>query len=63
MLTKYDVPMPPMGEAVDVVRSAYDQIEAGALEVLADERSHTVRQTLALPLGEAYPELEQLGLL
>jgi NAD(P)-dependent dehydrogenase (short-subunit alcohol dehydrogenase family) len=61
MLTKYDVPLPPMGEAVDVVRSAYDQIEAGALEVLADERSRTVRQTLALPIEQAYPELEALG--
>jgi NAD(P)-dependent dehydrogenase (short-subunit alcohol dehydrogenase family) len=62
MLMQYDVPLPPMGEAVDVVRSTYDQIEAGALEVLADERSHAVRQTLALPIEQAYPELGDLGL-
>lgn len=63
MLTRYDVPLPPMGEPADVVRSAYDQIEAGALEVLADERSATVRQSLALPLDQTYPELRGLGLL
>lgn len=62
MLTRYDVPLPPMGEPADVVRQTYDQIEAGALEVLADDRSVAVRRTLALPLDEAYPELVDLGL-
>ena len=62
MLTRYDVPLPPMGDPADVVRRTYDQIEAGALEVLADDRSVAVRRTLALPLDEAYPELVDLGL-
>lgn len=62
MMTKQTVALPPMGEPDDVVRSAYDQIEAGALEVLADERSRAVRAGLALPIETAYPELERFGL-
>ncbi|QWS34971.1 SDR family oxidoreductase [Curtobacterium aetherium] len=61
MMTKQTVALPPMGEPDDVVRSAYDQIEAGALEVLADERSRQVRAALALPLETVYPEIAQLG--
>ncbi|MGT2427160.1 SDR family oxidoreductase [Amnibacterium kyonggiense] len=37
----------PKGSPVDVVRDAYDGLEAGALEVLADDYTRTVRSQLA----------------
>jgi NAD(P)-dependent dehydrogenase (short-subunit alcohol dehydrogenase family) len=37
----------PKGSPVDVVREAYDGLEAGAFEVLADERTRQVRSGLS----------------
>jgi NAD(P)-dependent dehydrogenase (short-subunit alcohol dehydrogenase family) len=55
----------PMTEAIDgpkldpadVVRSAYDGIEAGAYEILADELSGRVKAGLAGPIEALYPQL------
>lgn len=43
----------PKGSPVDVVRQAYDGLEAGALEVLADEYTRTVRAHLSDPVVPA----------
>ena len=40
----------PKGDPADVVREAYDGLEAGALEVLADEYTRDVRSRLADPV-------------
>ena len=40
----------PMGDPADVVRDAYDGLEAGAQEVLADEYTRDVRSRLADPV-------------
>lgn len=47
----------PMGEAADVVRDSYDGLEAGALEVLADQASVDVKAGLSGPLEGLYPQL------
>ena len=47
----------PMNDAADVVRSAYDGIEAGEYEVLADQLSIDVKQGLAAPIIGLYPQL------
>ncbi|MCU1528532.1 MAG: short-chain dehydrogenase [Frondihabitans sp.] len=46
-----------MGEAVDVVRSAYDGLESGEFEVLADQVSADVKAGLAAPITALYPQL------
>jgi NAD(P)-dependent dehydrogenase (short-subunit alcohol dehydrogenase family) len=46
-----------MGEAADVVRDAYDGLEQGAYEVLADQVSRDVKAGLAGPLEGLYPQL------
>jgi NAD(P)-dependent dehydrogenase (short-subunit alcohol dehydrogenase family) len=46
-----------MNDPADVVRSAYDGIEAGELEVLADDLSVRVKQGLAAPIVALYPQL------
>jgi NAD(P)-dependent dehydrogenase (short-subunit alcohol dehydrogenase family) len=40
----------PKGDPADVVRAAYDGLEAGEREVLADEYTRTVRSRLADPI-------------
>ncbi|AMM19295.1 short-chain dehydrogenase [Frondihabitans sp. PAMC 28766] len=50
-----------MGEAADVVRDAYDGLEAGAYEVLADQISRDVKAGLAEPLEALYPQLVGSG--
>lgn len=46
-----------MGEAVDVVRDAYDGLEAGEFEVLADQVSADVKAGLSAPITTLYPQL------
>lgn len=41
----------------DIVAAIYDGLEAGDLEVLADDVSRLIKQNLAQPLGALYPEL------
>jgi len=57
-----DTPMTAGVEAdkndpADVVRAAYDGVEAGDLEVLADEVSRQVKAGLAAPVEVLYPQL------
>ncbi len=40
----------------DIVRAVYDGLEAGAIEVLADETSRQVKSALSSPLETLYPE-------
>lgn len=47
----------PKNDPADVVRAAYDGLEAGAHEVLADELSRQVKAALAAPVGALYPGL------
>lgn len=47
----------PKSAPEDVVKSALDGIEAGALEVLADEVSHQVKAGLSAPIEAMYPQL------
>ena len=47
----------PKLDPADVVRSAYDGIEAGAWEILADELSGQVKAGLAAPIEALYPQL------
>jgi NAD(P)-dependent dehydrogenase (short-subunit alcohol dehydrogenase family) len=47
----------PKNDAVDVVRDAYDGIEAGDYEVLADEGTIATKASLAKPIAEQYPQL------
>jgi NAD(P)-dependent dehydrogenase (short-subunit alcohol dehydrogenase family) len=47
----------PKLDPADVVRSAYDGIEAGAWEILADELSGRVKAGLAAPIETLYPQL------
>ena len=51
-----DVEAPKLDPA-DVVRSAYDGIEAGSYEILADELSGRVKAGLAGPVDGRYPQL------
>ncbi|WP_205471104.1 SDR family oxidoreductase [Nocardioides sp. SYSU D00038] len=44
-------------DPADVVRTAYDGIEAGEHEILADDVSRQVKQGLAGPLEALYPQL------
>ncbi|OKI84537.1 SDR family oxidoreductase [Micromonospora sp. CB01531] len=47
----------PKLDPADVVRSAYDGIEAGSYEILADELSIQVKAGLAAPIEALYPQL------
>lgn len=47
----------PKLDPADVVRSAYDGVEAGAYEILADELSGQVKAGLAQPIEALYPQL------
>lgn len=47
----------PKNDPADVVRAAYDGLEAGAHEVLADEVSRQVKAALAAPVEALYPGL------
>ena len=47
----------PKSDPADVVRQVLDGVEAGALEVLADETSRGVRSRLHLPIEEQFPQL------
>ncbi len=48
---------PDKNDPADVVRAAYDGLEAGQLEVLADETSRQVKAGLAAPISALYPQL------
>jgi NAD(P)-dependent dehydrogenase (short-subunit alcohol dehydrogenase family) len=47
----------PKGDPADVVRAAFDGLEAGEFEVLADETSVNVKSALSAPLVALYPSL------
>lgn len=47
----------PKNNPADVVRQAYDGLELGEYEVLADEASARVKQGLAAPITALYPQL------
>lgn len=47
----------PKVSPVDVARQTLDAIEAGELEVLADEVSHQVKAGLSAPIEAMYPQL------
>lgn len=47
----------PKLDPADVVRSAYDGLEAGSYEILADELSGRVKAALAGPVEQLYPQL------
>ena len=47
----------PKNDPADVVRSAYDGLEEGSFEILADEISHQVKQGLAGPIEGLYPQV------
>ena len=46
----------PKGDPADVVRAAYDGLESGELEVLADATSTWVKQGLSGPISALYPQ-------
>jgi NAD(P)-dependent dehydrogenase (short-subunit alcohol dehydrogenase family) len=46
-----------MGDAADVVRDAYDGLEQGSYEVLADQVSRDVKAGLSAPIEALYPQL------
>lgn len=48
----------PKLDPADVVRSAYDGLEAGSYEILADELSAQVKAGLAGPIEALYPQLD-----
>lgn len=54
-----DVDAPKLDPA-DVVRTAYDGLESGAYEILADDLSARVKAGLAGPLEALYPQLGRL---
>jgi len=47
----------PKGDPADVVRSAFDGLESGEYEVLADETSVNVKAGLSAPIVALYPSL------
>ena len=49
----------PKNDPADVVRAAYDGLEAGASEVLADDVSIAVKAGLAGPIEALYPQFAQ----
>ncbi|TIH33575.1 SDR family oxidoreductase [Subtercola vilae] len=50
----------PMNDPADVVRAAYDGLEAGELEVLADQLSADVKSGLAGPIEALYPQFARV---
>jgi NAD(P)-dependent dehydrogenase (short-subunit alcohol dehydrogenase family) len=46
----------PKNDPADIVRIAYDGLEAGDHEILSDEISRQVKQGLAGPIGALYPQ-------
>jgi len=51
----------PKSHPADVVRQVLDGVEAGALEVLADETSRSVKANLHRPIQEQFPQLVSLA--
>ncbi|SEB92885.1 Short-chain dehydrogenase [Nocardioides exalbidus] len=49
----------PKNDPADVVRAAYDGVEAGEHEVLADQVSRDVKQGLAQPIEVLYPQVRR----
>ncbi|MBM0126723.1 SDR family oxidoreductase [Pimelobacter simplex] len=49
----------PKLDPADVVRTAYDGLEAGDYEILADELSVQVKAGLAAPIEVLYPQLDR----
>ncbi len=47
----------PKNDPLDVVRTAYDGLKAGELEILADDISRTVKAGLSGPLSVLYPSV------
>jgi len=47
----------PKNDPADVVRSAYDGLEDGSFEILADDVSRQVKQGLAGPIEGLYPQV------
>lgn len=47
----------PKNDPADVVHSAYDGIEAGEYEILADQTSIEIKAALAQPVEALYPQL------
>ena len=47
----------PKGDPADVVRAAFDGLESGEFEVLADETSINVKAGLSAPIVALYPSL------
>jgi NAD(P)-dependent dehydrogenase (short-subunit alcohol dehydrogenase family) len=50
----------PKLDPVDVVRTAYDGLEAGDFEILADDLSRQVKAGLAGPIKDLYPQLAEV---
>jgi NAD(P)-dependent dehydrogenase (short-subunit alcohol dehydrogenase family) len=50
----------PKLDAADVVRTAYDGLEAGDFEILADDLSRQVKAGLAGPIKDLYPQLAEV---
>ncbi|MEA9986136.1 SDR family oxidoreductase [Subtercola sp. RTI3] len=50
----------PMNDPADVVRAAYDGLEVGELEVLADQLSADVKSGLAGPIEALYPQFARV---
>ena len=48
-------------DPADVVRIAYDGLDAGAFEILADTVSRQVKAGLAGPIEGLYPELAKVA--
>ncbi len=49
----------PKSDPADVIRTVLDGVEAGALEVLADDMTRSVRANLHLPIEEQFPQLAE----
>ena len=49
----------PKSDPADVVRNAYDGLEAGESEILVDEITRQVKAGLAGPIRELYPQLAE----
>lgn len=56
MAARFDV---PKVTPESVVAAAYDGIEAGALEVLADETTQGLKSQLSTPAEQFYPWLDE----
>ncbi|MGP3533338.1 SDR family oxidoreductase [Microbacterium sp. RD1] len=49
----------PKSDPADIVRAAYDGIEAGDFEILADDTSREVKAALSGPVEALYPEVRR----